>query len=63
MPGCCAGVPLDDEGQYGAEAIVNTAAIDVLRRMPVWHPRLWHVRRIFVALMMVFVPGISQPWR
>lgn len=39
VPGCCAGVPLDDEGQYGAEAIVNTAAIDVLRRMPVRHPR------------------------
>ena len=36
-PESCAGVPLDDEGQYGAEAIVNTAAIDVLRRMPVWH--------------------------
>ena len=38
VPGCCAGVPLDAEGQAGAEAIVNTAAIDVLRRMPVWPP-------------------------
>ncbi len=32
-----AGVPLDADGQ-SAEAVVNTAAIDVLRRMPVRSP-------------------------